>query len=281
MQLAGRTDRPFHGLRRIGYIPSDTPTECVYAEESCVMLVLWMSLAALSAEPVRIETRYEEAFQSAKAGQRMLLLDLGTGFELDRLDAADLTDFVVCQVGADAAMEVDGKETRLLDHPAFKDLEGRPGLAIVDLKNPEYPAAVVSVLPERHVTLEHVRALLDLPAGTLTQRTLVWAMKVHPDRPRSVEGTPAPELVAHAERHSTAQSTSSRQYHDLPLDIADKEIVAESWPWNRNVVDAAIDIVHSWRQSSGHWSAAMHPYRHYGYDMKQNGTKWYATGVLR
>ena len=47
------------------------------------------------------------------------------------------------------------------------------------------------------------------------------------------------------------------------------------------MVDAAIDIVGSWRQSSGHWSAARSAWSSYGYDMKTNGSKWFATGVFR
>ena len=44
---------------------------------------------------------------------------------------------------------------------------------------------------------------------------------------------------------------------------------------------AALDVVHSWRQSSGHWSAVRSRHAYYGYDMKQgrNGI-WYATGIF-
>jgi hypothetical protein len=47
------------------------------------------------------------------------------------------------------------------------------------------------------------------------------------------------------------------------------------------LVAAAIDCVHSWRQSSGHWSAVRSRHRFYGYDMKRgsNGI-WYATGIF-
>ena len=246
--------------------------------------VLACALALAPSPPSSNQTvldDYARAYHAARAADKMLLVDVGTGFDFSRLDEKSLGSFVVCQVSAEAALPVEGHDRRLLDYPGLSDLEGKPGLIIVEFDHAGRDATVVSVLPARHVSDKHVRALLDLPAGTLTQRTLVWALRVHPERPRSVSGTPAPELVAHAERHSGVQAATNNQHHDMPLGISKSEIVAESWEWNKNVVDAAIDIVHSWRQSSGHWSAARRAWSYYGYDMKSNGVKWFATGVFR
>ena len=57
-------------------------------------------------------------------------------------------------------------------------------------------------------------------------------------------------------------------------------MVAESWG-GETLVDACIECVHSWRQSSGHWNAVRRHQPLFGYDIKRgaNGI-WYATGIF-
>lgn len=239
-------------------------------------LCLSMTLPALDG----VETDYPVAYEAAKTSSKMLLVDVGMGLDLDKLEASALQDYVVCKVEKDATIRVNGSEMKLAEHPSFGDIQG-VGVVVIDFKNEAHLGAVVSALPQRHASVSRVNALLGLPAGTLTQRTLIWAMRVHPEGPRSAWGTPAPELMAHAQNHSRVQANTNNQHHNLPIGIAQSEIVAESWPWNHNVVDAAIDIVDSWRQSPGHWGAARAQWSYYGYDMKTNGSKWFATGVFR
>lgn len=242
---------------------------------SWIVLSLAASLAA-----VPVETDYATAYAQAQEAGKMLLVDIGTSVDLASLDERSAADVVFCEVPADATIRIEGRDVRLVNHPSFSDLGGA-GVAVVDLKHPSYLGQVVSVLPQRHVSRSNVEALLSLPEGTLTQRTLVWAMRVHPEQPRSTWGMAAPELMAHAQNHSRVQARTNNQHHNLPIGIASSEIVAESWPWNHHVVDAAIDIVGSWRQSPGHWGAARRQWSYYGYDMKHNGNKWFATGVFR
>lgn len=247
----------------------------------CALLVASSLLFDLR-KAVVVHHDYANAFQTARKSRKMLVVDFGAKVDFTQFSQRTLRGYVLCQLPESAAVHTeDGAEIKLLDHPSFADLERRPGIAIIDFKHADYRQLVVSVLPERHVNQENVEALLQLPKGSLTQRTLIWALRVHPERPQSVHGEAEPQLVAHAERHSEVQATENHQHHNLPIAIAESEIVAESWPWNHNVVDAAIDIVHSWRQSPGHWGAASRAYRYFGYDMKWNGNKWFATGVFR
>lgn len=239
-------------------------------------LMLVSSIAAWS----QVETDYASAYRRAEAESKMLVVAVGIETNLSNFETKHSKDSVFCQVPADATMEVDGKQVALARHSSFAEMEGR-GIAIVDLKNPEFRGGVVSLLPSRHCSSHGIETLLSLPAGTLTQRTLTWAIRMHPENPQSAWSTPAPELMAHAERHSGVQAATNNQHHNLPTSIASSEIVAESWPWNHNVVDAAIDIVESWRQSPGHWGAARRTWSSFGYDMKTNGNKWFATGVFR
>lgn len=229
---------------------------------------------------VEVKSDYAAAYAEAQSSSKMLVVNVGTTYDLASTNDRYAKDFVFCQVDKDASIQVEGKDVKLASHPSFSDMDGL-GIAVIDLKNEDHKGQVVSVLPLRHTTAHQVQAIFDLPAGTLTQRTLIWAMRIHPEAPQSTYGAAAPELMAHAQNHSQVQANSNNQHHNLPVGIASSEIVAESWPWNHNVVDAAIDIVNSWRQSPGHWGAARSSWSSYGYDMKTNGSKWFATGVFR
>lgn len=244
-------------------------------------LLLAGSLLASSASDAKVYTDYKTATHAAVEAKKMLFLDIGLGLDFSQYSKELTAGFVLCQLSEDAQVTTGGKTMRLLEHSGFSDLGGQAGIAVVDYSDSDRLRDVVSVLPQRHVTAQRVRAIFELPPGSLTQRTLIWALRVHPENPRSVYGEPAPELFAHANRHSQVQASMNYQHHNLPLGIANKEIVAESWPWNKNVVDAALDIVDSWRQSPGHWGAACAACRYFGYDMKTNGHKWFATGVFR
>ncbi len=48
-------------------------------------------------------------------------------------------------------------------------------------------------------TPEQMAVILTLPPGTLTQRTLIYAVRIHPDRPASTSGQLNSYLAAEAE----------------------------------------------------------------------------------
>jgi len=134
--------------------------------------------------------------------------------------------------------------------------------------------------------------LLSLPIGSLTQRTLIFAVRTHPEGPASAISDPSPLLFAETANHSTHQANIAVQgHHDwenrfhainarLPSGLIATEVCAESWP-GQPLVDAAEECVHSWRQSSGHWNSVRARHALFGYDMKRgrNGI-WYATGIF-
>ncbi len=190
----------------------------------------------------------------------------------------------------------DSGEICLLHHPAFADLRGRPGIAMIDYENPaaKHYRHVVSLFPLRSgrpYSFRELAAMLDLPPGTLTQRTLIYAVRTHPDAPRSAGGLPHHEMLSESQSHSTYQASITVQgHHDWESrfqrinanlgDLLSREVVAESWP-GESLLDAAIECVHCWRQSEGHWDAVSSPHAEYGYDMQlgSNGV-WYATGLF-
>ncbi len=208
-----------------------------------------------------------------------------------------LREYVCAQVAVGAKVTIDGQEIKLLEHPAFEEMLGRSGVAIVDYRSqdPDLRGSVVSTFPITETlgyTPEQMAVILDLPPGTLTQRTLIYAVRIHPEKPASTDGQPSPDLLEEAQSHSQYQAAIERQGHHfwasrfcrivarLPGGLTAREVCAESWPGQR-LVEAAIECVRCWRLSDGHWNAVRAPNQGFGYDMRcgQNGV-WYATGIF-
>lgn len=187
---------------------------------------------------------------------------------------------------------IGGQNTYLIQHHSFAELNSRTGIVIVDYTSNKYFGEVVSVYPiTNRTTVNHLQALLTLPEGSLTQRTLILAVHIHPERPASITGTVSPVLMQEAESHSKHQASINLQGHHnwnyrfnrIIRNMGSRsaqEVCAESWE-GMGLFAAAIDCVHSWRQSSGHWGAVRQRHDFFGYDMKMgsNGI-WYATGIF-
>jgi hypothetical protein len=225
---------------------------------------------------------------ATRAFESLTLSDKGIQEKLNR--------YVVARLPRDAAVEIDGQQVTLLAHPAFAEMKGRQGVAIIDMAHvrAEYYGRVVSTFaftPGKYYRKEALSIILDLPPGTLTQRTMIYAVRIHPEAPASTQGVFHTVLADEAKGHSTYQATIHVQGHQswdtrfqristqlngsLP-----QEVVAESWP-NEDLVEACVDCVHSWRQSPGHWGAVRSRHGLFGYDIKRgrNGI-WYATGIF-
>lgn len=266
-----------------------------------------LSDGALAA--IRWQSDYGEAVRQAKREGRMLLIyfECPEGdkrcrrFQSEVLGDADVIadarNYVCVKVPTDIAVETKEGEVTLLKHPAFREMLGRPGVAIIDYANRDrtYYRRVVSTFPlarNLSYTPRRMRVILNLPPGTLTQRTLIYAVRIHPEAPRSTDGDVHEYLLHEASSHSKHQAEIQLQGHHnwdarfhrinrkLPGGLLAVEVCAESWPGER-LVEAAIECVRSWRYSSGHWSAVRQKHRVYGYDMRRgrNGI-WYATGIF-
>ena len=210
-----------------------------------------------------------------------------------------LENYVCLKLPIDAEIKLQGRQGEkivLLDHPAFREMLGKPGVAVVDYRaKSQYAGDVISEFPlteKLWYTSEQMAVILELPPGTLTQRTLIYAVRVHPDRPASADGELLPLLEEEAQSHSQYQADIRLQGHHgwntrfqrirslLPGGLTPREVCAESWP-GENLVEAAIECVRCWRCSSGHWNAVSSQHPCFGYDMKRgdNGI-WYATGIF-
>jgi len=275
-----------------------------------LVLILCCPLAMGSDAPpvVRIawETDYRHAMDVANEQGKMLLVffedpkdPLSQRMENETLSnpgiKQKLQDLVCLRLPLDAKVPLDGKDVVILQHPSLSEMLGRPGLAIIDFAHadPKLHGYVVSVFPLTGRIFygpEEMKVILDLPPGTLTQRTLIYAVRIHPERPASALGRPDERLLGEAESHSQYQAQIRCQGHHgwgsrfgriaAMLGCSPREVCAESWP-GQKLVESAIECVHCWRQSSGHWSAVVARNRAFGYDMKlgANGV-WYATGIF-
>jgi hypothetical protein len=254
-------------------------------------------------------TDYTQGMDVARRQAKMMLVYFRDGqenqlqeqFETATLSDANvqqrLSDYVCVRIPCDASITVERQAVRLLDTPAFAEMLGRPGVAILDFAHRDAPyyEDVVSTFPllERHpYTPDRMVQILALPAGTLTQRTLIYAVRVHTERPQSTLGQHDNYLSQEAQSHSQYQAQIRVQGHHqwgsrfqrilsfLPLGLTASEVCAESWPGD-NLLEAAIECVRCWRTSSGHWHKVSSPHPVYGYDMKKgaNGI-WYATGIF-
>jgi hypothetical protein len=269
------------------------------------------SCRADDAPSIAWETNYTAAVQQAKLEKKMLLIQF---FNEAKAGASEpflreieskpelrdrLGDFVLARLPLDAEITIEGKPTRLLNHAAFAELEKHQGIVLIDYANEgtQHYGYVVTALPFKNgkyyrYSPQHVGVLLNLPAGTQTQRALVFAVRIHPEAPASAKGDLDPHLVDEAKRHSQYQAQIRVQGHHhwdarfpriarlLPFGLRPQEVVAESWP-HENMLDAAVDCVASWRQSSGHWGAVKRDQPKFAYDMRRgNNGIWYATGIF-
>jgi hypothetical protein len=252
---------------------------------------------------------YSEAIRTAERERRMLFVYFRNDdrdaeqeqFERDALSSVRvrrrLGCFVLARLSRRTTVQVEGQPVELLKHASFSTMYGRQGIAIVDTSdaNSRHFRQVVSAFPfnvRKRYDARRLSVILGLPRGTLTQRTLIYAVRTHPEAPQSTSGRWDTMLAEEAESHSRHQAEIDNQGHHnwghrfqrisarLPGGMVAVEVCAESWP-GEELVDAAEECVNSWRQSSGHWGAVSTRQPHFGYDMKLGSRAvWYATGIF-
>ncbi|MFM8378084.1 MAG: hypothetical protein ACKOB1_02040 [Planctomycetia bacterium] len=245
---------------------------------------------------------YSAATAAAQTAGAMLLVSVEpasgvpddvAGAWLERADvqarfAGSGRPWVFCRLGMDAG------GAALVGDPALVEMRRGPGVFVVDHTPGPYTGRIVSILPRSpgkyySFSPAHIDELAALPQASLTQRSLILAVRIHPENPQSTSGVCDPALCAEAEAHSAHQARIGRQGHHGWDTRSQRiaagrggaaEVCAESWP-NQDLLDSCVDCVASWRQSGGHWNAVRSPQAAYGYDLRRgpNGI-WYATGIF-
>ncbi len=286
-----------------------TPTHALRRTTKCIA-VRQAESATDDKGSLEWHTNYAAAYAKAKRERRMLLVNfmpdgdsaaqrqLESAIEKDPSLQRRLRSMVLVRLARDYQSEADNYQGRLVDHSAFGDLTGRSGIAVIDLMHTGAPhyGTVVTALPfgsgkYYRWRTSHLTVALGLPPGTITQRTMIWAVRIHPESPASTAGHCHSALAEAAEEHSTYQARIGVQGHHrwetrfhqvrsgASADEA-SEVVAESWP-DQNLIDSCIDCVASWRHSPGHWRAVRGRHRLFGFDIRRgrNGI-WYGTGIF-
>lgn len=212
-------------------------------------------------------------------------------FEKDVLESEELAEYFVEIVPVKIPVD-----SPTFAETKFAEMVRQPGLAMIDYRDESAPhfGEVVSVFPflkGKAYDSKQVRTMMTLPAGSLSQRSLIYAVRVHPERPASTNSEHSSVLLAETVEHCEYMARVRVQGHQhfdsrfrritsrMP-DHEISEVCAESWP-GESVLEAAIDCVDCWRQSSGHWRGVSARNSFYAYDMRkgQNGI-WYATGLF-
>ena len=292
--------------------------QTTYFVPCLLTLIALMATPALAAEPaskadsaLEWSIDYGNAMEAAEKQGKMLFIYFFDSadsteqrqlvFERSVLADADvrklLSKYVLLLLPVDAQIHSDGKPLRLLQDQSFYHMYRSPGVAIIDMANRDKPyfRHVVSAFPfdDNHFYgISRLKSILDLPAGSLTQRTLTYAVRIHPEHPASADGKVDTSLISYAENHSQLMANIQVQGHHnweqrfheiaarIPGGLEPTEVAAESWP-GQSLVDAAEECVHSWRQSSGHWESVRGRHPIFGFDMKRGGNGiWYATGIF-
>jgi len=245
---------------------------------------------------------YAAALEAARATRGMVLVSVEPGSgdfadpvgqHMERPDVQERfarsgTPWVFCRVGMNDA------GGRLVGDPSLAEMRRGPGVFVVDHTGGAYDGRIVSILPRTpgkyyRFSTSHVDQLASLPTGSLTQRSMILAVRIHPENPQSTFGSCDPSLCQECAAHSAHQARIRRQGHhgwDVRSQrIASRagsasEVCAESWE-NQDLLDSCVDCVASWRQSPGHWNGVRSPHAAYGYDIRRGGNGiWYATGIF-
>ncbi len=160
----------------------------------------------------------------------------------------------------------------LLQTSSFAYLYGGAGLAVLDLSSDKSPTfgQVISAHAfsgRQAYGVQAVQTILTLPPGTVTQRALVYAMRMHPERPQSVWGSAHPVLMQHARLSSQLMvQYGSVGHHDWgnrlsqigsQAGLSPFEVAASSYGASP-LIDAAFELVQNWRGSPAHWGACRH-----------------------
>ena len=282
----------------------------------------WSDYTPRNTSTILWETDYEFALEMARSSSRRLLIYLyadnastipeelaalsivsaSRKFDANVLDdcfvRSGLCWYVLLKLPMDAKIiDENGAEQSIHSLPGFEHMIGHPGLVVIDFecRNTPYYGEVVGILPFLRgipPTAAQTEVFLELPPGTLTQRTLIYAIRIHPDRPQSTNGEPAPAVMQAATEHALFQAERGVLSHhnfgersyQVRVALGEGGMPAEICAQSQSGIglfEGAIACVRAWRHSSGHWSIARKYHRYFGYDMARgkNGA-WYAVGFF-
>lgn len=255
-------------------------------------------------------TDYKLAYREAKAQKKFLLVyfrDEAQGTFYDSFEKNVLADatakselervvrVVVPSSSTDYGRKLknDSRE-RLLDHPSFSFMYRTAGLAMIDLASQEkgLHGHVVSAHPlmsHRSESAGTLRVLLTLPPGSVTQRAMIYAMRIHHSRPLGASHGAFSGYVGYlANHHSILMTSYGVGHHDwgnranqvqAATGRSPTEVAAATG--NSYLLDAAYQLITQWQNSPTHWGMMSPPASVYALDMVQSPSGgWFGTGIF-
>jgi hypothetical protein len=255
-------------------------------------------------------TSYSAAFKQATAEKKQLFLffrdeknpRLADLYEKEVLGSQDLAEplaevvRVVLPLDAKRPFRIpENPDQTLMSHSSFQYMYDRQGIAVIDLtdSDSELHGHVVSAHPfssGKHYTVRSTKIVLGLPAGTVTQRALIYAVRLHPAAPSStVDGKCHDYLCKQARSSSKLMAAyESVGHHDwgtrygaIASNTGKSAQEVAAMGGNVPLVDAAVIVVDQWYGSPAHWSIMSAPASIFGYDLvRAPSGNWYGTGIF-
>ena len=255
-------------------------------------------------------TNYSAAYREAREARKTLFVffrddrhpRIADLYEHDILAHADAHDALSKVVRVVVPLDTlcptctdEENRLRMLAHESFKYMYGRQGIAVIDLTNPdsELHGQVISAhpfTPGRYYTVHGTKTVLGLPLGTVTQRALIYAVRIHPASPVSTtEGKCHGYMCKMANESSKLMAQyGSVGHHDwgnrygaIAAQTGRSASEVAAGAGNTNLIEAAIQVVEQWYGSPSHWGIMSAPAAIFGYDLvRDSAGNWWGTGVF-
>ncbi len=253
---------------------------------------------------------YSAAYRQARDERKMLLLffrdqanpRLADFYEHDVLAADELREalekVVRVVLPLDALHPFSDPEqppAKILDHSSFKYMYGQQGIAMIDLTDPdsELHGHVVSAhpfSPGRHYTARGTKIVLGLPRGTVTQRALIYAVRLHPYAPISTTDGKCHGYMCRQARQSSQLMANygsvghhdwGTRYGEIAATTGKSAMEVAAMSANPRLINAALEVVDQWYGSPAHWQIMSTPASIFGYDLVHDAAgHWWGTGVF-
>ncbi len=274
------------------------------------MLARWLSPGGRKIGELEWHTDYNQAYRQAREEQKMLFIffrnegspRIAGFYERDVLASAELREplskVVRVVLPLDAVRPFRPPEVpdlKMLDHSSFKYMYHRQGIAMIDLTDPdsELYGMVVSAHPFTlglHYTVRGTKIVLNLPKGTVTQRALVYAVRLHPAAPVSTtDGRCDSYLCKQAHNSSNLMMAYGsvghhdwgNRYSEIAAIKGKSAMEVAAMAGNTGLIEAAIQVVDQWYGSPAHWQIMSAPASIFGYDLVHDSAgNWWGTGLF-
>jgi hypothetical protein len=274
------------------------------------MLARWLSPDGRKIGDLEWHTDYTQAYRQARDERKMLLIffrneansRIAGFYERDVLTSAELREslsrVVRVVLPLDAVRPFRAPEIpdlKMLDHSSFKYMYHRQGIAMIDLTDPdsELYGMVVSAhpfTPGMHYTVRGTKLVLNLPKGTVTQRALVYAVRLHPAAPVSTTDGKCDSYLCKQARHSSNLMMAygsvghhdwGTRYNEIAAAKGKSAMEVAAMAGNTGLIQAAIQVVDQWYGSPAHWQIMSAPASIFGYDLVHDSAgNWWGTGLF-